>query len=228
MKTKSDALIQASRRTPVLVAVALLLTASAAWLVASGTEETHEALPFDPLSEAEQEQAIQIALEDPQVEITLSDRHEVIGAALNTDKQRMRTEGRIRMADVWIYDYQVDMTTHAVVDLQRGAVHALSQSDHQPPITTTEMQRAGALALEDARVQDALEERGHYEEIHPIARLWSGDAPTACPEHRCALVAFLIDGEYRGDLFVRVNLSLDQVEALLEPGHEESAREVHA
>lgn len=206
-------------RTPALLVTAFLLLGTAALLAAGGEQPTPGPLPFDPLSETEQQQAIDLVLEDPLAASALSERHQVIGAALNTDKHRLQRDATARQADVWVYDYERDATLEAQVDLRADLLVDLSVTTaYQPPITATEIHRASDMVLADPRVQDELETQEPYEELETIVRLWTGDAPTSCPVNRCALVGFVIDGDYTGELFVRVNLSQDRVEELIHAG----------
>jgi Cu2+-containing amine oxidase len=189
-----------------LLAAAVLLLAYGGISSPSG-ERTP--LPFDPLSEAEEQQAINTALASPLVS-TLLTRYETIGAALNTDKHRMRVADPPRVADVWFYDYNVDRTLYAVVDLGTSIVESHALLAYQPPVTAREMAHAADLAFADHRVQHALEPRMPYATLDTIVRGWE------CGMNRCVLVGFEIDGEYVDDLFVLVNLSRDHIEELLE------------
>ncbi len=195
----------------------------------STSEPEARPLPFDPLSPEEADFAVETALADPVLALSL-DRYETIGAALNTDKERMKSGDPTRMADVWFYEYSTDRTVWALVDLTQEEVAKRDATLlYQPPMTTDEMDRAGAMALEDPGLQDHLKTK-EFQEVGTSARLWTGTAAGACPVNRCALVALELDGEFQHDLFVRVNLSLDSVEKVLEArelGMDHSG-EVHA
>jgi Cu2+-containing amine oxidase len=214
---------QSAKAPWALLVSGIILLGAFALVGASGSELGP--LPFDPLSEAEQQKAVELTLADPEVQRVLSEDHEIIGAALNTDKHRLRADPQARQADVWIYDYETDHTLWSQVDL-RGVevVSFLLTDEFQPPMTVAERDRAARLALEDPAVQQVLEEH-EYQQISWIGRLWTGEGETACPEHRCILVAFILDGDYLPDPMVRVNLSLRIVEGILDGiGQEETPR----
>lgn len=167
--------------------------------------------PFDPLSEAEQHRAIETAITNASVQATLSERNVEIGAALHTEKVDPITE-MARMADVWFYDYTTDEALRVVVDLDTSNVQELVPlPDQQPPLTAQEIDTATQMALEDLRVQERLPDG----QTRSLGYLWTGDATTACQVNRCVLVGFVIDGE-RADTYVRVNLSTDTVETILD------------
>lgn len=177
----------------------------------------HEALPFDPLSDGEAERAIDVMLASDQVDLGDDDRFEVIGAALYTDKAFQEMESWPRVAETWVYDYDRDITVNALVDLDEDAVVEVEEAKIQPPLTAGETDRVAALALEDDRVIERLEDVGiEREGVGSMARLWTGPGTTACPEHRCALVAFLDEGHYVEDVLVLVDVSEEKVRGLLD------------
>lgn len=183
-------------------------------------------LPFDPLTADEQAQATATALADARVAAHL-DRYEVIGPALNTDKHRMQAEPGSRMADVWLYDYTSDRTVWALVDLRANTVSQVDvRSDIQPPMTGDEMERAATMALADDRVAEALRAHQPYQAMEPTGRLWTGDVANACPVHRCVLVGFFLDDMFQPDLQVRVDLSAQRVDGLVQFGEAPSLGEV--
>ncbi len=199
------------------LAVFVVLTLVAGAFVIGANDSADDPRPFDPLSRQEEQQAIDIVLEDQHTNGGLSRDHVVIGAALSTDKARIETDPDGRYADVWIYDYGSDETLWAVVSLGKQQLVSLDRlQDHQPAITFGEKQRAARLALEHVDVEEQLTTWEPYEEVDWLVRLWTGPGDTACPVHRCALVAFLVDGEYEPDFFVRVNLSLGRVDRVLD------------
>ena len=204
----------------IALAVAMLLLVGV-FAVSVTSDDHHKPRPFDPLSVDEQAQAVDATLQDPNVQAILSDDHEVIGAALNTDKNRLRADPDSRHADIWIYDYQADQTIYAQIDMRAKKVHEFLLKDFQPPMTAGERDRAAQLALDEPEVQKELAEL-EYEELDWTARLWTGEADGACPVHRCILVAFILDGDYLPDPMVRVNLSLGVVDGFLDevPHHE--------
>lgn len=205
-------------RGPLIVALLLacllgIAGAFGAGLGSSAGPEAEEApKPFDPLSEAEEARAIELASANASVADRLGPRTVTIGAALHTWKVHPISE-MPRRADVWFYDYEADEALRVVVDLGEQAVHQLIPlGNQQPPLTAGEIDRAASMALEDPRVEARLSEDG----LRSLGYLWTGDGATTCRENRCVLVAFVVDGQLT-ETFVRVNLSEDQVEAILEP-----------
>jgi hypothetical protein len=192
-----------------LVGVLLLVA-----LGGTSTKPTHGPLPFDPLSQQEQADAVGIALEHQPLH-TVLDRYETIGASLNTDKHRMRSAEPARMADVWFYEYTTDQTVWALIDLDASTLAEWDLVPYQPPLTAREMSHAAQLAVQDADTLTLLTPRAPLSSIEALARGWSSPPGSPCSENRCALVAFEIHGVYQGDIHILINLSLDRVEGPL-------------
>lgn len=185
--------------------------------ISSENEPEPRPLPFDPLSAVEQEKAMALLLDDPDVQRSLSDRVEPIGAALHTDKAFRDLEVWPRMAEVWLYDYANNRAVRGLVDLGEEGVTLWDHPPVQPPATTNEVYRSGLLALEDGGVQKRLTGEGiDPAEAHWTARLWSGPGVTDCPQHRCLLVSFTDGhGHFTGDFTVLADLTDDRVVAIL-------------
>lgn len=206
-----------------LLGTLLLLTGMG---LAGDQENKQRPLPFDPLTEEEKGQAIETSLENPTGDAHLSDRYEVIGASLHTEKAHKEMETWPRMAQTWVYDYEADHTVRTLVDLDEDTIENVEILQTQPPLTAEEKARSGGMALEDDRVQERLQEDGlERANVTTSARLWTGDEPTACPEDRCALVAFFEDDRYHADVFALVDLSEDTLRAVLELTEDGLARE---
>lgn len=199
--------------------ILVLAPAAAAGAINLSAASPPTPLPFDPLSSGEQVQAIDLALEDAGVSAQLSSRYEVIGAALFTDKSFDNLPTWPRIAEVWFFDYEANQALRAFVDLGARFTYGVELLDVQPPLTGGEIEHVGRMALEDERVQarfvDAAMDVGN---VTWTARLWTGDAPTACPEHRCALVGFEYAGSFVYDVAVLVDLALDTVLRVSGPG----------
>lgn len=182
----------------------------------AGTTQAAAPLPFDPLSAEEQRRAVRLALESG---AALAQRHQVIGAALYTDKAFLEFDAWPRMAEVWIYDYSNDATVQVLVDL--GAMEAVSTRslpDVHPQLTAGEVRRAAAMSLADDAVLRRLADLGiDAQGLGWTARLWEGPEPVACVEHRCALVALHDGPRFLFDPLVAVDLSAQQVLGLLDP-----------
>lgn len=197
----------------------VLAPAAAAGAVNLGAAPPPTPLPFDPLSSGEQAQAIDLALKGAGVSAQLSSRHEVIGAALFTDKSFEDLPTWPRIAEVWFFDYDANQALRAFVDLGARFTYGVELLDVQPPLTGGEIERVGRMALEDERVQARFVDAAmDVENVTWTARLWTGDAPTACPEHRCALVGFEYEGSFVYDLAVLVDLAIDTVLRVSGPG----------
>lgn len=202
-----------------LVAVSLI-TLSALGIQSDAPED--EPLPFDPLSTSEQEQAIQATLSNETVKDALSDRVEVIGAALYTDKSFQEVDTWPRMAETWLFDYEANHAIRALVNLDANEVTHVETSTIQPPLTANEVDHAGQLALGADEVNQRLDERGLHD-AEWTARLWTGTGPTACPEHRCAQVAFFQGETYVHEFTVLIDLVDETIREILElaPNEEE-------
>lgn len=202
------------RTALVLVFVGAALVALTAF-GQQGTPDEAEPRPFDPLSDGEQERATTITLSNATVNQTLSNRTEVIGATLYTDKAFQERDPWPRMAETWVFDYEANRALRALVSLDTDEVTELDTPTFQPPLTASEAERVGNQALDDEEVEDRLEAAG-VEAPDWTARLWTGPGPTACPEHRCALVAFLDGERYVWEFAVVVDLVDDAVREVLE------------
>lgn len=174
-----------------LLAAACVAATFVAWSVLADAGPEPDPAPFDPLTEEERSQAVELALANASVDAELSNRSTVVGASLYTDKAFADEDEWPRVAEVWIYDYEANHALRATVDLDDERVTDAGPEPVQPPLATSEIERAGELALDDERVRERLEDAGTPPaEASGTARLWTGTAETACPEHRCALVAF--------------------------------------
>lgn len=196
-----------------LVIVGLALVFAGIGHLTVGEGSPADPLPFDPLSEAEQDAALDIALADPVVASELSDHYIVIGASLNTDKEAMLVDEPPRRADVQIYDYASNRVVFAIVDLDANAVAQLLPVPHyQPPLVGAEIERAAELAAGYPGVDGLIQ----GEEIHRISHLWTGPG-SGCPAtHRCVTVGHYVDDQLDFSFFVLVDLSEDRVIELIE------------
>ncbi len=198
------------------ILLALAVTVSVSGPLSAGNEE-QAPRPFDPLSEDEEKQAIEIALANQTTEAQLSPDHVVIGAALHTEKSMREEANPRRAADVSVYDHEIDRTLQLLVDLDAGEVLRLETTDIQPPLTAGEIHASGQIALSNQTVQDRLQAAGYDPgSVEWTARLWTGPGPSTCPVERCALVAFLDGERYHHEGFPLVDLGGQHVQAWIE------------
>lgn len=203
------------------IVLALAVTVSVSGPLSAGSEE-QAPQPFDPLSDDEEERAIEIALVNETIEAQLSTDHIVIGAALHTEKSMREQADPRRAADVSVYDHTIERTFQVLVDLDEGEVVRLETTDVQPPLTAAEIHASGETALSNQTVQDRLQASGYDPgSVEWTARLWTGPGSSACPVERCALVAFLDGDRYHHEGFPLVDLASqsvrDWVESPLSP-----------
>lgn len=171
------------RLPPALLVV--LLPFAAGCLGAFAATTPAPPLPLDPLTDAERERALEIALLDPQVrELLEGERHRVVAASLRIDKVRS-FQGE-RLADVHVYRYVSNDVVWPVVSLTRGAVDAVGVHVFQPILTAAEVAEAQAALLADPQV---LAHVGPPEGVR-IEAILMGDAD-ACLVARCIEARFL-------------------------------------
>lgn len=196
-----------------LIAIGLAVALAAYGHLSLG-ETTYEPRPFDPLSVEEHDFAVATALGDPIVSTTLSERHVVIGASLNTDKGAMKQIDPPRRADVVLYDYEVNKVFQLIVDINLGAVvEHLDVAHYQPVLTAVEMARADELAADYPGI-DAMLPGGH--EIVRIAHLWTGPLSDCPGLDRCVIVGHYLDGFPDFSFFLLIDLSEDAVIGVIE------------
>jgi hypothetical protein len=167
--------------------------------------------PFDPLTEAERQEAVRLATADPQVHRIAGERaYDVAYAELLPSKppaaeaaaDPMRLPDMPRRAEVLLSIYQGEFTgVRVVVDLQRHAVAQVTQIPAraaglvagQPapatvPFSPREVELARGLAQGDARVRAFTAGAGaeYTLEYLPI----TSPEPGICPSGRCLEVLF--------------------------------------
>lgn len=181
-------------------------------LEASSTSSIAEPYPLDPLSPAEQDRAVALALADEGVQRALAGKHRVIGAALHVEKYAVLAGDHTRYADVHVYHYPTDSTVWPVVDLTNGKVARFTIEKFQPALTPDEILEAQALAFADARVAAKL---GSTDGVTTIGILKGDESPlNPCYAHRCLEISFLRGAEPVNGLFARVDLTTELVESV--------------
>jgi hypothetical protein len=223
----------------VVVAVVILFLLSAMWVVAAPlplwqliTGEPVRA-GTDPLSDLEIARAQELAIQGralttqdstaDRVEILLVERHQ-------EPKSTSRQGNWPRRADIYSYNYDTDMLTHVLVNLNTGVVEWTESAQNiQLPLSRYETSVAIRLALTDPATRAAIE--AGYQQVmqeplqDPLSQLKLHalifraeampdrvtEATRVCGLHRCAKLILSTPTDYLINVLPVVDLSRQQV-----------------
>jgi hypothetical protein len=111
----------------------------------------------DPLSAVEVGQAQQLARQSAALsaQVNAATRSEVLLIERHQEAKAVRRQSTgLRRADYYIYNYDSDTLVHSVINLETGAVDALSTAqDVQLPLTENEISQALNIALADSQTE---------------------------------------------------------------------------
>ncbi|MBP8241293.1 MAG: hypothetical protein KAX36_02875 [Thermoflexales bacterium] len=185
---------------------------------------------YDPLSSAERDLALKVALSDERVAKAASGakRSETIVVERHEETKAVYAKGAWdRRADVVFYLYGPDLAVSAVVNLTTRAADVVdARANYQPPLTRSEMNRAFDLAMADvtasAKIRSAYQNRigrtlADPEAIERYGFVFMPDevpeatSPDvlACGLRRCALMVLAVAGDVL-DTTIVVDLSNDR------------------
>ncbi len=182
---------------------------------------------YDPLSSAERDAALKVALSDDRVAKAMrgASRTETIVVERHEETKMVYARGAWdRRADVVFYLYGPDLAVSAVVNLATRAADSVDvRAKYQPPLTRGEMNRAFDLAMADLRAAskirnayqnrigraladpEAIERYGFVFMPDEIPEATSPDV-LACGIRRCALMVLAVSGDVL-DTTIVVDLS---------------------
>lgn len=182
---------------------------------------------YDPLSSAERDLALKVALSDERVVKVAggATRSETIVVERHEETKAVYARGAWdRRADVVFYLYGSDLAVSAVVNLATRAADSVdARANYQPPLTRGEMNRAFDLAMADLRAAgrirnayqsrigraladpEAIERYGFVFIPDEIPEATSPDV-LACGARRCALMVLAVAGDVL-DTTIVVDLS---------------------
>ena len=189
-------------------------------------EADRVAVGVDPLNSAEIDSLYNSTRHDTRIAsnsaILLIERH-------RESKQTQQRGSWRRRADVYLYDYDSDQLTIALVDVESGVVESLSQaSGVQLPLTDFEIERAAEIVMADVEVWAEISAEIDRLTGSPAMSLHAVDvkaftflastlphrvnaAAETCGQQRCAQLLLYTTDDIALDLMPIVNLSTGDV-----------------
>lgn len=164
-----------------------------------------------PLSRAEEKAALAIATADPRLRPLIEGRN---GPTMVRPIERDRHQpDAARQALIGLYDYDLDHTVVAVVDLDNKEIVTVEDSPVQLQLSANEVREAVRLAGKDPRVKEMLAGR----KMDPLTRVYFPPwAKRHDPPHRYAIVFIRPNASERA--FAVVDLSQAELVEVLHPG----------
>ena len=155
---------------------------------------------FQPLTPGEKAMATRVLLEDPRVaSMAKVGRYQVISAEPWVPK--LKKSKPKRAAKLVVYDYALNKTIQAFIDIENIKIDKLIQNSSQPMLSKEEECKAIKIASSDSQIASAL---AKDESLQAVLHYWSSKESEQSYNQRSAALVF---GDKEPTLVAIVNLN---------------------